>query len=124
VRNRYAFKITLEVPGANAADAIERALRLFRPQVRANLKQSVAYVGAYRGSWFAMGREKEPPEGRVNLQARRRKLRTLPREAKAVPVPAPVVVPAANPAEKPRRSLKPIKGTQRGLFAGMEVSAK
>lgn len=115
MRNRYAFKITVEVPGANAADAIERALRLFRPQVRANLKQSVAYVGAYRGSWFAMGREKAPPEGRVNLQARRRKLRVLPREA-------PAAAPATNPpAAPPRRKPKPIRGTQTALFAGMEA---
>jgi hypothetical protein len=75
VRSRYAFRIDVEVPGATAADAIERALRLFRPRVRAGLRQTVAYQGSYRGSWFALTRIESPPPGRVDLRKRRRKLR-------------------------------------------------
>jgi len=74
-RARYAFTVTLEVPGATLPDALERALRLFRPRVRGNLAQSAAYVGSYRGSFFAMSRAPSPPAGRVPLKVRRRKLR-------------------------------------------------
>ena len=74
-RARYAFTLTLEVPGATLGDALERALRLFRPRVRANLRQSASYAGSYRGSWFAMSRAPSPPAGRVPLKVRRRKLR-------------------------------------------------
>lgn len=75
MRLRYSLTLSLEVPGASLADATERALRLLRPRVRAELRQSVAYVGAYRGAFFVLNRAPAPPAGRVNLKARRRKLR-------------------------------------------------
>lgn len=74
MRTRYAFTVRLEVPASTLGAGIERALRLFRPRVRDALRQTVAYAGSYRGSWFAMSRETAPPAGRVNLKTRRRKL--------------------------------------------------
>ena len=76
-RLRYAVAFTVEVPAAEYAVAVERALRLFRPRVRDGMKVSANYVGAYRGSWFAASiRENRPaPADRLNLGKRRRKLR-------------------------------------------------
>lgn len=79
MRLRYAFNLRIEVPGSTLADAQERALRLFRGRVRRELAQSVAYVGAYRGSFFQMSRAAEPKPEAVNLKKRARKLATLPR---------------------------------------------
>lgn len=81
MRTRYAFTLSIEVPAATCAEAIERALRLLRPRVRDGLKQTLSYSGSYRWSWFAMSRAATPPAGRVNLKARRRKLRPSRKEA-------------------------------------------
>ncbi len=75
MRLRYSFDIRVEVPGSSLADARERALRLFRRTVRDNLRQTVTYAGAYRGSWFAMSRADTPPARAVDLKSRRRKLK-------------------------------------------------
>lgn len=80
-RSRYWFTLTIEVPAPTLADAIERALRLMRPRVRANLRQTVAYQGSYRGSWFSLSRAEAPPGDRVNLKARRRALKPARKEA-------------------------------------------
>ena len=72
---RYALRIDVEIPARDLVQAQERALRLFRPRVRANLRQSVAYVGAYRGCWFAVQLLPAPPVGRVDLTSKPRKLR-------------------------------------------------
>ena len=74
-RSRYWLRFDVEVSAPTLGQAVERALRLFRPRVRGNLRQTVAYQGAYRSSWFALTKLEEPPAGRVDLKARRRKLR-------------------------------------------------
>lgn len=79
-RARYWLRFDVEVPAGTLADATERALRLFRPAVRKNLRETAAYQGSYRRSWFTLTRLETPPAGRVDLKKRRRKLAKAPRE--------------------------------------------
>jgi hypothetical protein len=74
MRARYFLRFDVEVPAPDLSSAIERALRLFRPRVRAGLRQTVSYQGHYKGSSFILTRLESPPSGRVDLKKRRRKL--------------------------------------------------
>jgi hypothetical protein len=77
VRLRYSVGFTVEIPARDLSQAVERALRLFRPRVRDGMRVSANYLGAWRGSFvMAAIREQRPaPADRVNLGKRRRKLR-------------------------------------------------
>ena len=76
-RLRYAVSFTVEIPAHDYGQGVERALRLFRPRVRDQMRVSANYCGSYRGS-FLLGaiRENRPaPADRLHLGKRRRKLR-------------------------------------------------
>jgi hypothetical protein len=76
MRSRYWFRFDVEIRGVDLADAIERALRLFRGRVRTGLRQSNTYLGSYRGSWFALSRAEKPPPDRISLATPTRTLGT------------------------------------------------
>src|SRR5678815_21667 len=88
--NRYWLRFDIEVPARDLQQAIERALRLFRPRVRDGMRMRGQYHGAYRGSWFAMQTiSASVREDRVDLvkaqkhrKLRRRKRRTSKKGAK------------------------------------------
>ena len=72
LRNRYTLRITIEVPADTLPRAIERAMRLFRPRVRSQMRVGATYAGSYRGSWFMMERVHKPPVDRIDLGAAKR----------------------------------------------------
>lgn len=76
-RLRYSVAFTVEVPAPDLGAAIERALRLFRPRVRDQMRVSANYCGSYRGSFLlgAIHENRAAPADRLPLGKRRRKLR-------------------------------------------------
>lgn len=77
MRARYSVEFRVEIPARDYGQAVERALRLFRPRVRDGMRVSANYLGAYRGAFLlgAIHENRPAPADRLPLGKRRRKLR-------------------------------------------------